>query len=488
MRCYKCGATLNRSDRCPECGTNIAYYRKIAYLSNYHYNEGLRKARIRDLSGARESLIRSLKYNKRNVRARNLLGLVHYELGHVGEALSEWIVSSNIQPEENIAASYVQQMQKETEELETLGEQIKSYNQCLKYFKSGNKDLAILHLKKVLAGEPRLVEPYQLMGLVCIKAGQYENAARYLKTAYRMDHGDVTTLEYMTELQIWSNKEDTVIDNVIQPREVKGRRKEKHAISYTLGNETIIQPKVSGMIDRLDFKKINPFRVSTGLLLAAAVVWFLIIPARVQSSYAKMNETTRSYNNELDDLNEQIDLLTTQLEETKAREEEALKASQSLSGNQNAYDILLTLQRQYLNGNYDDAEMAMQLIEIDKEALTETARQTYDNLYDACYYGAIDDLYTKGHNNWEWEQYQTAAGYFEQVIKLKEDYPDCGALYYMGRCYQELDAKAKARKAFTTIIKNYPDSGYAQAAIEADQELNLAGTPAAGNQDEDWDD
>jgi hypothetical protein len=42
------------------------YTKKIIRQSNYWYNDGLKKARIRDMSGAIVSLRRSLQYNKGN--------------------------------------------------------------------------------------------------------------------------------------------------------------------------------------------------------------------------------------------------------------------------------------------------------------------------------------------------------------------------------------------------------------------------------------
>ncbi len=53
--------------------------------------------KVRDLSGAVESLNRSIKYDKRNIDARNLLGLVYFELGETVMALRQWVVSQNIQ-------------------------------------------------------------------------------------------------------------------------------------------------------------------------------------------------------------------------------------------------------------------------------------------------------------------------------------------------------------------------------------------------------
>lgn len=63
------------------------YSTKLVYQSNYWYNDGLKKANIRDLSGAIVSLRRSLQYNRENIATRNLLGLVYYGRGDVVEAL-----------------------------------------------------------------------------------------------------------------------------------------------------------------------------------------------------------------------------------------------------------------------------------------------------------------------------------------------------------------------------------------------------------------
>ena len=61
----------------------MEYTKRFLYQSNQWYNDGLKKANIRDLSGAIQSLKKSLYYNRDNVRARNLLGLVYYGRGVV---------------------------------------------------------------------------------------------------------------------------------------------------------------------------------------------------------------------------------------------------------------------------------------------------------------------------------------------------------------------------------------------------------------------
>jgi len=80
MKCYNCGAKLGRENICPECGVNVKIYKKIVMASNEYYNDALAKASVRDLSGAIESLKTSLKFNKLNIDARNLLGLMKYRI------------------------------------------------------------------------------------------------------------------------------------------------------------------------------------------------------------------------------------------------------------------------------------------------------------------------------------------------------------------------------------------------------------------------
>ena len=83
MNCMNCGAYLMDMDLdyCPHCGCNVLIQKKVDYISKCYYNQGLEKASIRDLSGAITCLKQSLAYNKLNIPARNLLGLVYFETG-----------------------------------------------------------------------------------------------------------------------------------------------------------------------------------------------------------------------------------------------------------------------------------------------------------------------------------------------------------------------------------------------------------------------
>ena len=145
----------------------MEYTKKLVYQSNYWYNDGLKRARIRDMSGAIGSLKKSLQYNSENIAARNLLGLVYYGRGEVGEALVEWILSKNFQSHENIANYYIKKLQENPTELEKVNQAIRKFNQSLDYCYQDGEDLAIIQLKKVVDAHPTFLKAYQLLSL-CI--------------------------------------------------------------------------------------------------------------------------------------------------------------------------------------------------------------------------------------------------------------------------------------------------------------------------------
>ena len=166
MECYNCGAKLGKDNVCPNCGTNVRIYKKIMMASNAYYNDALEKAGVRNLSGAIWSLKESLRFNKMNIDARNLLGLIYFEMGEVVAALTEWVISKNYRPKENIASRYLDEIQNNQSRLETINQTIKKYNQALLYCKQDSRDLAIIQLKKVLSLNPKLVQGHQLLPLL----------------------------------------------------------------------------------------------------------------------------------------------------------------------------------------------------------------------------------------------------------------------------------------------------------------------------------
>ena len=193
---------------------------------------------MRDLTGAVSSLKRSLQYKRSNIAARNLLGLVYYGRGEVVEALVEWIISKNLKSYENIANYYIKKVQESPNELEQINQAIHKYNQCLVYARQHGEDLAIIQLKKVIQAHPTFLKAHQLLALLYLETEQYSKARQILRRAHKMDITNPITLAYMHEL------------SQIQKQKVAKLKEDKEeTVTYSLGNETIIQPVSASLKD-----------------------------------------------------------------------------------------------------------------------------------------------------------------------------------------------------------------------------------------------
>ena len=178
MKCYYCGAQLSEGLVCSKCGADMSSYKSIVRASNVYYNLGLEKAGVRDLTGAIENLKTSLMYNRDNIRARNLLALVYCEMGDVVEALSEWVISKNIKPENNPAGSYISKIQSSQAKFEAATQNIKKYNVALSAAKEGNTDMAVIQLKKVTSQNPKFIKAQQLLALLYMKEKEFSRARK----------------------------------------------------------------------------------------------------------------------------------------------------------------------------------------------------------------------------------------------------------------------------------------------------------------------
>ncbi len=207
MFCYHCGYELGAKNICPNCGTDIRKFRRIVYLSNHYYNVGLERAQVRDISGAIAALRQSLRFYKENIDARNLLGLCYFEIGEFVAAMSEWVISSNIRTQENLAVEYMAQFQESQARVNEISQTIKKYNQALAYCYQGSLDLAAIQLKSVLSLTPHYLKARQLLALLYMENKDWKNATRELKKCSSIDANNTITLRYMKETEKqWAQK------------------------------------------------------------------------------------------------------------------------------------------------------------------------------------------------------------------------------------------------------------------------------------------
>lgn len=73
---------------------------------------------------------------------------MYFETGEVVAALSEWVISKNMNVPDNAADLYIARLQANKNKLDAINQTIRKYNQALLYCRQDNEDMAIIQLKK----------------------------------------------------------------------------------------------------------------------------------------------------------------------------------------------------------------------------------------------------------------------------------------------------------------------------------------------------
>ena len=133
--------------------------------------------------------------------ARNLLGLIYLEIGEAGSALCQWVISLNLQEQDNLAEEYLQRVQGSGGYLETADQAAKKYNQALVYAQNENEDLAVLLLMRMLDDFPNYVKAQELLALLYIRHEDYIKAGRCLYQVLKVDCYNPTAQRYMAVAQ-----------------------------------------------------------------------------------------------------------------------------------------------------------------------------------------------------------------------------------------------------------------------------------------------
>ena len=356
MNCMNCGAFLADKDLdyCPHCGCNVLIQKKVAYLSKLYYNQGLEKASIRDLSGAVNCLKQSLTFNKRNIQARNLLGLVYFETGEVVAALSEWVISKNLQPTRNIANEYINRLQANSNKLDAINETIRKYNNALALCRDGHEDMAAIQLRKILTQNSKLIKGYHLLALIYMKNHDWGKARRILRKAARIDKTNTTTLRFLREVD-----ERTGVTTRLDQQK-KGLFGKKANESY--GDEVARNAAVQSAAYK-ENSRISLFvTLMVGVAAGAAAFWLLAVPAIKQGIYREANQQIVQYSESLASQGAELTRVQGQAKESGDVAEEVTLQLDSEQKKSTSYQALLNAYVAYKQNEYDAAALEIQKV------------------------------------------------------------------------------------------------------------------------------
>lgn len=455
MKCPKCGRIVpDRRNRCEGCGEDLVIYRKVYRLSNVYYNRGLEKAKIRDLSGAVLMLKRSLEMNKRNTHARNLLGLVYFEMGETVAALSEWVVSKNFQEEENDAGYYMDLVQSNPNKLEQMNQAIKKYNFALSSAMQDSEDLAVIQLKKVIGLNPKFLRAIHLLSLLYMKAGEHEKARKLLVRAAKIDVTNTVTLRYLREL-------NSMVAGDISA--VKKEQADMQAAQFEIPTAyKEDKPNIMAYVNLV-----------LGLVIGIVFVYFVIVPGIRSGMNEEYIAEQKNYAEEIAGLNASIQSLESEnqlLLETADELRAELDSIEIPEYDRTMYDSLFTVIEDYLN--YQESQdpeeavaIAAAVTEIDTTQLeNETAGTIADIIEEGVYPAAAEELYTQARALYDAGNYEEALPLFETLVTY--DMSVGNYVYYTARCYHRAGDPQSAAPYYDYVIENFPGTNLARDARE----------------------
>ena len=396
-RCINCGAPVSTNGYCTECRLPDSFLQKAHNTSVYHYNIALDKAKIRDISGAIESLRTSLRYDKKNIEARNLLGLMYYETGEMVNALNHWVMSINIDPRNNIAVRFLKSVRDDNKQLGEADNIAKMFNTALEYAEGHSFDLAVIQLRRCISVNKHFVKAYLLLGLIEYEQGRIGKAKKTISRVLTIDRYNPTAMRYLREMgesegDIIRNKdeagEDELFDGDYYGVSAATEDGKRPARKIELPER---QKSGESTLNRR-YRRLNRARMSNvyvliGVLIGIAVFYLLIVPVKdknrkrdISKMEASYSEKLASKNAEADNLIREKDALQSEIDGYKENE---TKLNDDITGLEKKIKDLQALVAEYKDKLPDEnTEETTEEGDSTEEGDTESTEETQNEKYD----------------------------------------------------------------------------------------------------------
>lgn len=290
-------------------------------------------------------------YNKHNIQARNLLGLVYFETGEVVAALSEWVISKNLQPSRNLASEYINKLQANSNKLEAINETIRKYNDALNLCREGHEDMAAIRLKKILTQNPKLIKGYHLLALVQIKEGEYNKARRTLRKAAKIDKTNTTTLRFLSEID-----EQTGVSTRLD----RQNKRSKKQVDSSESDMVIRTPQYKEKSRVSLF-----FTLIAGFAAGLLAFYLLAVPAIRQGIYREANQQIVKYSDAVSSQGAELTKAQSQAQESGDTVEAASKQIEEEKKKSSSYEALIEAYAALQQQNMDEAALKIQNVYAD---------------------------------------------------------------------------------------------------------------------------
>lgn len=436
------------------------YVRRNRQIANSFYNLGLEKANIRDLSGAVECLKKSLHFDKYQMDARNLLGLIYYEMGEVADALVQWVISTNLKPTDNPADRYLDEIQRKPGRLEVVSQNVKKYNQALWYAQHDSDDLAILQLTRVVEENPHFVKAHLLLAVLYMYHEDFPKAGHSLYKVLQIDKNNPKAQWYMSIVKKNTGKAEVE------------KRKLKNAFSHhKMQDDDVIMPP--SYKENTGWQSV--LNILAGLILGMMVIYFLVMPANTRALNNEHNDEIITYSQKLNAKNQELESLQASYDELQARADEMESRLSTIEGDNSQvlaqYQTLIGILQAYRSN--DILSVARLYVDLDTSLITdESILAIADAVKTDMETNGYQLLENLGTQAWNAGRQDEAAEYYQKSLEVQPNNPS--ATYLLGRLYQSQGNSDLAREYFTRIITEFPESDQASQAENALAQLGPA--------------
>ena len=274
----------------------------------------------------------------------------------------------------------------------------------------------------------------------------------------KIDKCNPLSIRYLREINNYleEEKKNNPDRRMERRRSLRGRMVDR---PYLSGNDVII-PKT-------DFKDAltgaqSILHIIIGILLGAALVYFIVTPARISSVTDRVNDTKVEYNQKIAIKNSTISELQNQVDTVKA-DRDKLKTSLSQytdTGNtlSTNYSNLLEAVQHYLDKDYDKSAKSLEKVDgkmkMDSAPFTKVYEALSKQLSSQVEKGAFEAGMTAYGNG----DYKEAIKQFEKCLETNKDNDE--AMYYLGYAYTRDGNEQKGQEYFKKIVDDYPDSDF----------------------------
>lgn len=431
----------------------MKYRPDLIKISKAYYNRGLERAKLNDLSGAAVYLKKSLIYDKYRTEARNLLGLIFYESGETADAIVQWVVSINLDPRDNDADRYLDEIQRKPGVLSEASALVRRFNQALEIAQNGGEDFAMVELSDITRKKPNYIKAQLLLAILYMQAGEHIKAGKALMAVLDIDRNHPQATILMDEVKRATGKAEVE------------RAKLKNAYSHReLEEGDVIIPKTRAgtSLDKV------VIYITAGIIIGLVSFYLLILPSVRRIYNRALNDSIIQNSAELSDVNARYSELSDRYDELNA---EFQDVSQRLNAYEeqninftSAYESLNSIISDCGAGNYEAA--ADKYLQLDRSIITSepliSQLQEADRLMLNDGFTAISEM---GTAQWNGGNLSAAENYYRLALNIKPDDPE--VMFLLARLLQSQDRISEANEIFDKIVGEHPESPYAQRSIDA---------------------